>query len=167
MKTLRNCFVSGLTGLLLAVISLSVLALDAELEGLDGKRHSLNEYLDGDKWVVFNVWATRCPPCIDEAPELDSFYLDHKDSDAIVVGLALDYPSFGYAKREEVEQFVEDYLLSFPVLLLDGDTVSEIFATPLRAVPTTYIVSPEGTLVRQITGGLSQKRLEQILEKLK
>lgn len=160
---LKTLYVS----LLLMLCSMSAVAIDRQLEGLDGQQHHLNEYLQQGKWVVFNVWGPRCPPCIDEAPELDSFHLDHQETDAIVVGLALDYPSFGYAKKAEIEEFVEDYLLSFPILLLDGDTASEIFGKKLNGVPTSYIVSPEGELVRQITGGLSQAELERIIDGLK
>ncbi len=166
--TQRTCGLATLClSLLLCLGNLPALAIDRQLEGLDGKQYQLSDYTQQGKWVIFNVWAPRCPPCIDEAPELDSFHLDHRDTDAIVVGLAIDYPSFGYAKRAEVQQFVENYLLSFPILLLDGDTVSEIFAKKLNGVPTSYIISPEGKLVRQITGGLSQSELEGIIDGLK
>ena len=76
--------------LLLFVIAFSVSAktVDFELAGLEGKRHKLSDYRG--KWVVVNYWATWCPPCLEEMPELEMFHNNHKDKDAIVLGVNLE-----------------------------------------------------------------------------
>jgi len=80
---------------------------DITLAGLDGKDHHLGEYIGQGKWVLLNVWGPRCPPCLEEIPELVSFHEAHVGEDAMVVGMALDFPSFGYARRDEVARFEE------------------------------------------------------------
>jgi len=60
-----------------------------ELEGIDNKRHRLDEYIGQGKWVVLNIWGTACPPCREEMPELVRFHDQHHDKDAMVVGIAI------------------------------------------------------------------------------
>lgn len=47
-----------------------------------GVEHRLSDYRG--KWVVMNFWATWCPPCLEEIPELAKFHAEHKDKDAVV-----------------------------------------------------------------------------------
>lgn len=133
------------------------------LQGLDGKSHHLSEYIGQGKWVVLNIWGPRCPPCIEEMPELVIFHEDHQTKDAIVVGIALDYPSFGKAKVDEVARFVEDYEISFPVLLGDGDVASRLSGGPLEGVPTTLLYSPQGKLEAVQVGAVTQQIIEDFI----
>jgi thiol-disulfide isomerase/thioredoxin len=52
-----------------------------------GKIHSLSDYRG--KWVLINFWATWCPPCLEEIPDLVSLYESRKD--VIVIGIVMDY----------------------------------------------------------------------------
>ncbi len=162
-----NSSIKILVSVLLITLSQAAFSIEGELRDLQGEWVNLSSFQAQGRWLVFNVWAPRCPPCVDEAPELDAFHIDHHQAEAMVIGLALDYPSFGYAKADEVRRFVDDYFLSFPILMLDADTASELFGEKLKAVPTTYIVSPEGQVVKKLVGGVSQHRLEKLLGELK
>ncbi|MEW8429404.1 MAG: TlpA family protein disulfide reductase, partial [gamma proteobacterium symbiont of Ctena orbiculata] len=62
--------------------------VDFELPGLDGKRYRLSDYRG--KWVLVNYWATWCPSCREELPELEVFHNNHKDTDAVVLGVAME-----------------------------------------------------------------------------
>ena len=66
--------------ILLALWAFTVAAdpVDFELPGLDGKTYRLSEYRG--KWVLVNYWATWCPPCREELPELEIFYNNHKET---------------------------------------------------------------------------------------
>ena len=138
---------------------------DVLLEGLDGNRHNLNEYIGKGKWTVLNIWGARCPPCLEEMPELVHFHDDHQDSKAIVVGVAIDFPSYGYANKEEIAEFIEDHLIEFPVLLSDASISEKIGAGILEGLPTTYLYTPQGKLVGMQVGGITRNILEAFLNK--
>ena len=138
---------------------------DVLLEGLDGNRHNLNEYIGKGKWTVLNIWGARCPPCLEEMPELVHFHDDHQDSKAIVVGVAIDFPSYGYANKEEIAEFTEDHLIEFPVLLSDASISEKIGAGRLEGLPTTYLYTPQGKLAGMQIGGITRNILEAFINK--
>lgn len=133
------------------------------LEGLDGKQHHLNEYIGKGQWVVFNIWGPRCPPCISEMPDLQNLHDAHKDNDLIVVAMALDFPSFQYAKKEEVQTFVDDYFISFPVLLGDYKVIEKMGGGRLQGTPTTLLYDPNGELAAMQVGQITQKIVEDFI----
>ncbi len=141
--------------------------LDVSLKGIDGEQHKVSQYIGHGKWVVLNIWGTRCPPCREEVPELVRFHDEHHDSDAIVLGIAIDFPSYGYAKQAEVTSFADDYLIDFPILLSDSSITRKLGLGILEGLPTTYIFNPEGKVVGMQVGGISQKILENFIKKLK
>jgi len=156
---------------LILLLFLSILAVPAQAESpdvsladMDGKQHHLSEYIGKGKWVFFNIWGPRCPPCVEEMPDLQDFHDAHKDKDAIVVGMALDYPSFGYANIEEVREFVDDYFITFPILLGDGRTIENMGGGMLQGTPTTLVFDPTGKLFAKQLGALKRKVLEQFME---
>ena len=82
---------------------------DVTLQDTAGKSHHFSEFIGRGQWTVLVVWGPRCPPCIEEMPELQGFHDDHKNGKAQVLGVAVDFPSFGQAKRDEVAKFAEDF----------------------------------------------------------
>lgn len=136
------------------------------LMGLDGKKHPMSEYIGKDKWVVVNIWGPKCPPCLAEMPDLQNFHDAHKDKDAIVLGIALDFPRFGPANEKEVRQFVEDYFISFPVLLGDAQSINFLGGGSLRGTPTTLLFSPSGTLEGMQVGQITQKVIEDFMARM-
>jgi len=142
-------------------------SLDISLKDVDGKQHKVSQYIGHGKWVVLNIWGTRCPPCREEMPELVRFHDEHHNSDAIVVGIAIDFPSYGYAKRDQVASFADDYLIDFPILLSDSDITEKLGLGRLEGLPTTYIFNPQGKVVGAQVGGIDQATLENFIKKLK
>lgn len=142
-------------------------SFDITLKSIDDSEHKLSEYIGQGKWVVLNIWGTRCPPCREEMPELVRFHDEHKDSDAIVVGIAIDFPSYGYAKQDEVSSFADDYLIDFPILLSDSNITSKLGLGRLEGLPTTYLFNPKGDIVGMQVGGITQQILEEFIEKNK
>jgi thiol-disulfide isomerase/thioredoxin len=151
--------------LLITFTQTLVAAPDIELEGVDGNIRNLNEYIGKGKWTALNIWGARCPPCLEEMPELVHFHDDNKDSKAIVVGVAIDFPSYGYANRQEVITFMEEHLIDFPVLLSDAGISERIGAGRLEGIPTTYLYTPEGELVAMQIGGVTRNMLEAFITK--
>jgi len=134
---------------------------DVTLQGLDGKDHHLGEYIGKGQWVLLSIWGPGCPPCIEEMPELQRFHEAHREKDAFVVGMAVDYPSFGDANAVEVKRFAERHAISFPILLGNATVVEKFGGGPLQATPTLLAFRPDGTLaglqVGQISGELIEK----------
>ena len=129
--------------------------VDFVLSDLDGKDHRLSDYRG--KWVVVNYWATWCPPCIEEMPELVFFHDAHKDKDAIVLGINIeDVPD------KTVRDFLEDHFITYPVVLTEPARSGPLGKIP--ALPTTFLVSPEGEVVHRKLGRVDKEYLEQLIK---
>jgi thiol-disulfide isomerase/thioredoxin len=133
-----------------------VQAADFSLQGIDGKQYRLSDYRG--KWVVVNYWATWCPPCREEIPELIGFHDQHKDKDAVVLGVNYEDKS-----ADALKAFVDDYLISYPVLL--GEVGSGKNVGPIPGLPTTYVISPTGEVVARQVGPLTAEMLDDFLAK--
>jgi len=96
-----------------------------------------------DKTIFLNFWATWCPPCIAEMPNIQSLYEDVKSDSIEFVMVSLD----------EDHQRTRDYLerkgYTFPVYFLNGRKPGTYNST---VVPTTYIISPDGNIVSERRG---------------
>ena len=91
------------------------------------------------KPLVLNFWATWCPPCVHELPELDRFHLDHQTDGWQVVGLAVDGPT-------PVREFLAKQPLSFPVGLagLEGTELSRALGNERGGLPFTVVFDRSG-----------------------
>jgi peroxiredoxin len=129
--------------------------IDFSLEDLDGKTHTLADYRG--KWVVVNFWATTCPPCIKEMPELSDFHDRHKDRDAVVLGV-----NFEDIRESWMRRFLDSVNVSYPILHW-GTSPATPFGL-IIALPTTFIVSPDGTSVARYTGQITAADIEVYIE---
>jgi thiol-disulfide isomerase/thioredoxin len=145
-------------GLFLALAMLPAMAAtDAEFVDLSGKKVKLSDYRG--KWVIVNYWATWCPPCVHEIPELAAFHEAHKDKDAVVLGVNHEDD-----ETTKVKQFVEGYLVGYPVLRSNERLSNRTPFGALKGLPTTYMITPEGELVAARTGMVDQKGLEKFIK---
>jgi thiol-disulfide isomerase/thioredoxin len=129
--------------------------IELSLKDMDGKLHTLAEYRG--KWVIVNFWATTCPPCIKEMPELSDFHDRHKDNDAVVLGV-----NFEDIRLSWMRAFLNSVDVTYPILPWGTSP-----ATPLGlvvALPTTFIVSPSGTSVARYTGQITAADIEAYIE---
>ncbi len=121
------------------------LAPDFTLDTLDGTKVTLSD-LRG-KIVVINLWATWCPPCRAETPALENAYVQYKDSGVVVLGLNVTNQD----SEKDVPLFVEEFGLTFPILLDRDGSVSALYQ--LKGLPTTYFVNREGIIRTVVVGG--------------
>jgi len=119
-----------------------------------GKQHRLSDYKG--KWVLVNYWATWCPPCLEEVPDLVTLYDQHKHKDLIVIGIAFEYKS-----AKEVDKFADDMLMSYPIVLGDAKVAAQIGSA--EVLPTTYLYDPQGKLVKVKRGIVTRQYIEQII----
>jgi peroxiredoxin len=133
------------------------------LDGTDGKKHALNEYIGHGKWVVVNVWATACPYCRHELFDLTNFHNAHQDKDAMVLGLALDFPSFDLPDKEYLADFSSSHFIDYPLLMVSGEVASEVIGKPVNMVPLSFFYNPEGKLVYRLNGMVTERELEKVI----
>lgn len=143
----RGALLRAGTAALLAVAS-CVPAHAMHLTDLQGKMHTLE--IHRGKWVVLNVWATWCVPCIKEMPELEA--LSHARSDVVVLGLAADGDS---ALR--LRQFAQALRVTYPIIAGNDKLMREF---KVKAYPTTLLFNPEGKLVLTRLGQVTRGELE-------
>jgi peroxiredoxin len=101
-----------------------------------GKTHRLSDHRG--KVVLINIWATWCPPCRKEMPELEALYQSRVDQGFVVFGLSTEDSAL---QRDFAEQKVS---ITYPLLTIEGD-VPEIYRTKAR-YPATYLVDRQGRL---------------------
>jgi thiol-disulfide isomerase/thioredoxin len=139
-------------------VSISVGSVQAAnhfvLKDMTGKIHSLDQY--AGKWVFVNYWATWCPPCLEEVPDLVALYDSRKNKDLVVIGVVFDYENV-----KEVTDYVNDMLMSYPIVLGDDDVASQIGEPGV--LPTTYIFNPQGVLVKTKHGKVTKQYLESLI----
>lgn len=160
-------FIKGwLLGLgMLMCVQANAASPDISLNDVQGKPHHFSEYIGRGHWTVLVVWGPRCPPCVEEMPDLQTFHDAHKKDKAIVLGVAVDFPSFGQARRDEVAKFMQDYLISFPVLLGDAESFTRFGGADLTGVPTTVIYDRNGAMVARHIGAVNRQLVENFIAK--
>ncbi len=142
-------------------------APDVVLEDLQGNHHNISEYIGHGKWTLVNVWSPTCIQCVVEMPDLNKFHLEHRETDATVLGITIDFPSFKYGKKDLAEAFIKKYNITFPILMGDQDLASKVSGKHLKAIPTTFFFHPEGKLVARWPGIVKKEELEEFIQQYK
>ena len=136
----------------------SPVAPDFTLLDLEGRPVRLADFRG--KTVVIDFWATWCPPCIFQVPELNEFWRDHRESgEVVVLGVAVDVEGADVVAPWVAEQNVE-----YAILIGDEDLAREFGA---MGFPTLAIVTPDGRLDSLHVGLIEKAELEEIVAPLR
>lgn len=133
------------------------LAPDFSLQTLSGDTVQLADYRG--KIVLLNFWTSWCPPCKAEMPEIQSLYEAYQAQGLIVLGINITVLD----DRVEVERFVKELGLSFPILLDESGDISNPLYRVIR-IPTSYFIDQEGKIYSVQFGAMSRERIEQLIQ---
>jgi thiol-disulfide isomerase/thioredoxin len=140
---------------LLACLAFPLLSSAAgfALTDTQGRSHSLESH--HGKWVLVNLWATWCAPCLAEMPELEA--LSKARPELVVLGLAADGQN---ARR--VTQFAEKLNISYPVIAGNAQMAQQFGA---KGYPTSILYNAAGTQVLFREGPVTRQEIEEVLNR--
>ena len=132
-------------------------APDFELNTVDGKSLSLSD-LRGKK-VILNFWATWCPPCRDEMPEMQKFYEEHhKNVEIVAVNLT------SQDSINKIKPFIQEYGLTFPIVLDENGEVLKLYE--IEPIPTSYIIDSKGIIRHKFIGPMTFNQMVELTGKI-
>ena len=113
------------------------------LPNLDGSMVSLADYKG--TVVLLNIWATWCPPCVEEMPSMEKLHQALKEEAFEIVAVSIDASGF-----KAVRPFMKKHKLSFPALIDPGGTTQSLYRT--TGVPESIIIDKNGIIIEKIIG---------------
>lgn len=113
------------------------------LRGLDGKTVSLTDFRG--KVVLLNIWATWCPPCVEEMPSMQKLFQAMSGEAFELLAVSLDESGAAV-----VGPFMEKHKLTFPALIDSETTLQKSYQT--TGVPESFIIDKKGIIVEKIIG---------------
>jgi thiol-disulfide isomerase/thioredoxin len=125
---------------------------DFTLSDLQRKSWHLREL--GGKVVLVNFWATWCPPCRKEMPDLQALYDKYKDQGFVVLSISDE-------EAAKVSPFITERKISYPVLLDPGRKVNDAFV--VEGIPKSFVYDREGRLVAQSIDMRTRSQFQQML----
>lgn len=136
------------------------LAPDFELKNVEGNSIKLSS-LKGKK-VILNFWATWCPPCRQEMPDMAKFYVDQKDKGIEILAVDLTNTE---KSREDVTNFMRANSITFPVVLDENGKVSQLYN--VASIPASFIIDSQGVIQRKLVGPMTYNSMKSMLGSIK
>lgn len=125
----------------------------------NGKTQALAQWKG--KIIVLNFWATWCPPCREEMPELSELHADYQDQNVTVIGISID-------DIASINEFTETIEITYPLLVAEesGMELAAALGNDKGALPYTLIIRPDGSISRSYFGRITKSLLEETLKTL-
>lgn len=130
------------------------IAPDFQLETLDGEQVALSDYRG--RRVMVNFWATWCPPCRAEMPDMQSFYED-KDVEILAINLTGTESS-----RDGVTDFTNEFGLTFPILMDEDTQVANEYQ--IQPIPSSFMIDSNGRIQYKALGAMNYEMMVQQFE---
>ncbi len=128
----------------------------ASFTGIDGKPHAISQWKG--KIIVANFWATWCPPCREEMPELSHLQEQYRNRGLIVLGISTD-------ELDKIREFAKESPVSYPLLSgeISAMDVGLSLGNNKGVLPYTVIIKPDGNIAKAYFGRVNQALLEETL----
>ncbi len=125
----------------------------------EGQQRKLSEWQG--KLILLNFWATWCPPCVSEMPELSALQSELGQKNLQVIGIGIDSPS-------NIRDFAKKYQISFPLLVggMDGTAASKQFGNDTGGLPFSVLIAPDGSVRKTYMGRLDMQKVRADLDNL-
>lgn len=141
-------------GFMLAVNqAIATETFDYRLKDLDGVEYRASDSIG--KWLIINFWASWCAPCLEEMPELQRFYQNHRDV-ADLWGV-----TFEDTDIESIRKFVARLGITYPILGFGQDPKTGY--GQVRVLPTTFVIDPEGRFQHRFEGPIKEQDLLEVM----
>lgn len=133
--------------------------MQASLPDTKNQQRALAEWKG--KTLLINFWATWCPPCVAEMPELVELQADMANRNVQIIGIGIDSPS-------NIQQFAEKLQISYPLLVagMQGTELSRQFGNQAGGLPFTVLIGPDGKIHQTYLGRLDMKKVRADLASL-
>ena len=149
----------GIIFLMISLVSFSnsAKAPDFNLKDQYGVVHSLENYKG--KVMFLNFWATWCPPCKKEMPDIENIYKEYGENkkDVVILGVNSE-------KENEVKKFLKDKGYTFPTVIDENSEVMRKYF--IQAFPTSFVIDKEGNVYGYVMGGLTKEQIKQVIEEV-
>jgi len=132
----------------------------AKLADENGISQALSQYQG--KIIVLNFWATWCPPCREEMPELSALHQAYQDKNVVVLGVAIDEVGL-------VKEFAQATPVSYPLFAAEdeGMALGSDLGNNKSVLPYTLIIGRDGKVVKTFFGRINKSLLEATLATLR
>ncbi|WP_307988701.1 TlpA disulfide reductase family protein [uncultured Fusobacterium sp.] len=149
----------GIIFLMISLVSFSSSAKAPyfNLKDQYGVVHSLENYKG--KVIFLNFWATWCPPCKKEMPDIENIYKEYGENkkDVVILGVNSE-------KENEVKKFLKDKGYTFPTVIDENSEVMRKYF--IQAFPTSFVIDKEGNVYGYVMGGLTKEQIKQVIEEV-
>ena len=131
----------------------------ANLPDTQGQTHALTEWRG--KVLLVNFWATWCPPCVEEMPELVELQNSSEVKNLQIVGIGVDSPS-------NIQQFTKKFQISYPILVagMEGTEIARALGNQAGGLPVTVLLDSEGRVRHTYLGRLNMNQVKTDLANL-
>ena len=140
-----------LAGLIMLLMVIEAQAF--QFQDSTGKIHKLDDYKG--RWVLVNFWATWCPPCLEEIPDLIALHNERKD--IMVIGVVMDF-----SDPNEVMKFVKKMAISYPTVLGNRKIAAQL--DEVSMLPSTYFYDPEGKPAARKLGLITRESIDKFID---
>ncbi|NLC25833.1 MAG: redoxin domain-containing protein [Fastidiosipila sp.] len=144
-----------------------VFAPDFTLLDQNGVEHTLSDYLG--KKIIINFWASWCGPCKAELPLLQEYFLEQGANGGELIMLGVANPSEDALSQEKdlegLKDFIEENELEYPTLMDHTGVVFGSYA--VSALPTTFFIDTDGSLVGYFPGALTREIIDYAMGQFK
>ncbi len=140
-------------------------AIDFTLTDQFGNTHTLSDYKG--KTVFLNFWATWCPPCREEMPDIQTLYENYglNEEDVIILGIASpssdDNPHTSEQDTDGVIAFLDENNFTYPVVLDPSGEIERAYG--ISALPTTFMIDENGDIFGYLPGMMTYEIMESII----